>query len=84
MFRFSGETAYYLNAALPQLALIAKGVRLPAGKWIRIAGERIPAALADELVRDLFPRLRRRLVPFVVLLTNFDVEEFERARGVIT
>jgi hypothetical protein len=83
MFRLCGETAYYLNAALPQLALIAKGVRVPAGQWIRIASERIPAAL-DDLVRDLFPRLRRRFVPFVVLLTNFDVEEFERARGVTT
>jgi len=31
------ETAYYLNGKLPQLALIAKGVRFPPGNWLRVA-----------------------------------------------
>ncbi len=77
--RISQQTAYYLNARLPQLALIAKGVRVPKGQWIRIADEHIPASLAEELVGEMFPALRGRHLPFVSLLTAFDVEEFEAA-----
>jgi len=32
----------------------------------------------EELVPDLFPALRGRPVPFRVLLTDFDVIEYER------
>ena len=31
------ETAYFLNTSPPTLALVGKGVRFPAGQWIRIA-----------------------------------------------
>jgi len=72
------ETAYYLNTTLPRLALIAKGVRFPAGQWIRIAGGTIRPWHVEELVSDLFPALRGRPIPFRLLLTDFDVTEYER------
>jgi hypothetical protein len=72
------ETAYYLNSRLPIVALVAHGVRFPPGRWIRVASEMIPAALVQELVTDLFPALRARPPRMVSLLTEFDVEEFER------
>lgn len=77
----AGETAYYLNGRLPRLALIAKDVRFPAGRWIRIAGESVLPWHVQQLVGDLFPSLSSTLIPVVTLLTDFDVEEFERTQG---
>ena len=74
------ETAYYLNGKLPQLALIAKGVRLPPGNWLRIAGGLLPPWEAESLVRDLFPALADGAIPFVALLSEFDVEQYEQER----
>jgi len=78
MAAMAQETAYYLNTRLPRLALIAKGIRFPAGQWIRIAGGSVMPWHVEELVPDLFPALRGRPVPFRVLLTDFDVIEYER------
>src|SRR3989449_6139549 len=78
MAAMAQETAYYLNTRVPRLALIAKGVRFPAGQWIRIAGGSVMPWHVEELVPDLFPALRGRPVPFRVLLTDFDVTEYER------
>ncbi len=75
----SAETAYYLNSKLPALALIGKGVRFPAGQWMRIADGELRPWHAEELVGELFPALNRKAVEFAVLLTDFDVLEFERA-----
>ncbi|HEY6910571.1 MAG TPA: hypothetical protein VI356_14430 [Myxococcales bacterium] len=72
------ETAYFLNARLPLVALIGKGVRFPSGQWIRIAPATALPWRVDELVQDLFPALRGKLLPMQVLLTEFDVQEFER------
>jgi hypothetical protein len=60
-----------------RLALIAKGIRFPAGHWLRIADELLAPWRAQELVPSLFPALARKTVPFVALLTEFDVQEFE-------
>src|SRR5437588_12049866 len=72
------ETAYYLNTTLPRLALIAKGVRFPAGQWIRIAGGTIRPWHVEELVSDLFPALRGRPIPCRLLLTDLHVTEYDR------
>ena len=72
------ETAYYLNGKLPQLALIAKDVRFPAGNWLRIAGGLLPPWEAENLVRDFFPALANGAIPFVALLSEFDVEQYEQ------
>ena len=72
------ETAYYLNTASPTLALIGQGVRFPAGQWLKIADGAALAWDVEELVRDLFPALRDVLLSFHVLLTDFDLAEFEQ------
>jgi len=76
---FAPETAYYLYRNAPTLALIGKGVRFPAGQWLRMADATVEPWVAEELVYDLFPALRGR-ASFALLLTDFDVFEFERAR----
>jgi hypothetical protein len=78
MTEVCGETAYYLNSALSTLALIARGVPFPPGNWIRIAGGTVEPWHAEELVSDLFPSLRGRQVRYQALLTEFDLQEFER------
>lgn len=72
------ETAHYLNGKLQILALIAQGVPFPRGRWIRVASEMVPPSLVQELVLDLFPALRAGTLRMVTLLTEFDVQEFER------
>jgi hypothetical protein len=82
----AAETAYFLNTRLPMLALIGKGVRFPRGQWIRIAPATALPWRVDDLVPELFPTLRGKLLPMQVLLTEFDVQEFEReqeARGAV-
>lgn len=74
----AARTAYYLNRRLPRLALVAKGVRFPGGQWIWVGDEYLAPWQAEELVRELFPALKHIDVPFVALLTDFDVEEFEK------
>lgn len=78
MRRLSLETGDYLNPAMPQLALIAKGIPLPAGQWLRVGDESMAPWVAEAFVGELFPALSGRNIPFVALLTDFDVEEFER------
>ena len=71
------ETAYFVNSAMPCVALIAKGVRFPPGQWVRFATGHVLPWLAEQLVSDLFPALKGRSITFAVLLSEFDVKEFE-------
>ena len=79
MIEVAKETAYYVNPRLSCVALIAKGLRFPSGTWIRIADASLPAWRVEELVPELFAGLRDQSVPFVNLLTDFDMQEFESA-----
>ncbi|MFL5311052.1 MAG: hypothetical protein ACJ79H_11425 [Myxococcales bacterium] len=74
----AAETAYYINGKLPRIALIAKGVRFPLGQWVRLTGDQVSPAMVQEVAAELFPALGDRPVPLATLLTDFDVEEFER------
>ena len=74
----AAETAYFLNTASPALALIGQGVRFPSGQWIKVADATALAWDVEDLVGDLFPALRKVLLRFHMLLTDFDLEEFER------
>jgi hypothetical protein len=74
----AAETAYYINGKLPRIALIGKGVRFPKGQWVRLTGDQVPPALVQEVAAELFPALGNALVAIFTLLTDFDVEEFER------
>jgi hypothetical protein len=71
------QTAYYFSREPPRIALIGRGVRFPAGIWLRIADERLSPSVVQELLPSLFPALEGRTVAFVTLLTEFDVQEFE-------
>jgi len=76
---YANETAYYLNGKLARLAFIAKGVRFPAGRWIRVAGGTVLPWYVEALADDLFPSLGVAGNPIATLLTDFDVQEFEEA-----
>jgi hypothetical protein len=81
MRRRAKETAYYLDGKLPHLALIAKGVRFPAGQWIWVASESSTPWLVDALVRDLFPLVKDACIPFTMLLIDLDADRFEQQLG---
>jgi hypothetical protein len=71
----AGETAYFLNRRLPRIALIGKGVRFPPGEWIRIATGHAQPWQVEELVPHICPAVSG--ARFSILLTDFDVDEFE-------
>jgi len=73
----SAETAYFVNSAILCVALIAMGVRFPSGQWVRFATGNVLPWLAEQLVSELFPALKGQAVTFAVLLSEFDVKEFE-------
>ena len=74
---FAERTAYYFTKDPPRIALIGKGIRFPAGHWLRIADELLAPWVVQELLPSLFPALVGKTVPVVALLTEFDVQEFE-------
>jgi hypothetical protein len=73
----AGETAYYVNGKLGRLALIGKGVRFPAGTWLRVADGTLAPWQVEPLVVELFARLKQTPPRLAVLLTDFDVDEFD-------
>ncbi len=78
--RGATKTCYFLNLRGRYLALIGRGVRLPAtmGVWIPIADpERAPWEMTD-LLDATYPHLDAASLSFVALLTDFEVDEFER------
>jgi hypothetical protein len=61
--RSAKETAYYFNGKLRHLALIARGVRFPRGRWIWVAAKSSAPWLVETLVRDLFPLVKDAKLP---------------------
>jgi len=79
MEKRASKTAYFLNRALGYLALIGRNVRLPElwGVWVLVAdAERAPWEVTELLVAT-YPGVEANRLPFVALLTDFDVDEFE-------
>jgi hypothetical protein len=79
MIRRAAKTCYFLNRRARYLALIARGVRLPAtlGVWIPIAdADRAPWEMT-ELLDATYPHLDAHSLSFVALLTDFEVDQFE-------
>ena len=72
------QTAYYLNRELPRLALVAKGVPLPPGRWVLVADGEQPPWKVQQQVATLIAVPNGGLVPFIALLTDFDVLELEK------
>jgi hypothetical protein len=79
MPKMAEETAYYLNGKIPAVALIAKGVRFPDGKWIRVANASALAWQVEDLLKDMFPALKKTVITFATLMSEFDVKEFEQS-----
>ena len=80
MEKRASKTAYFLNRTIGYLALIGRNVRLPegGGVWILVADAvRAPWEVAD-LLAATYPGIEAQSLPFAALLTDFDVEEFER------
>ncbi len=75
----AAETAYYLNSKIPALALVAKGVRFPAGMWIRVAKATVPAWQVEDMLGSVFPALRGRVLRFESFTNEDEVKEFERS-----
>jgi hypothetical protein len=76
----SHRTAYYLDRELGFIALIARGVRLPAteGTWVPVADGDLAPWEATSLLSLVFPDVHAHELPFAALLNDVDVEDFER------
>ena len=88
MERRAARTCYYLNRKLGCLALIARGVRLPAsvGVWVPIANPELGPSETTELIAAAHPNVDAERLSFTTLLSDFDVDEFEedlRQRGLL-
>jgi hypothetical protein len=79
MPRVSGESAYYLNGKIPALVLIGEGVRLPPGRWIRVASSAVPPEQVEDMLRDMFPALRGKFIATATLMSDADVTGFEKS-----
>ncbi len=79
MEKRASKTAYFLNRTIGYLALIGRNVRLPeGGVWILVADAvHAPWEVAD-LLAATYPGIEAQNLRFAALLTDFDVEEFER------
>jgi hypothetical protein len=75
MHAVADETAYFFNRKIPAVALISKGLILPAGTWLRVANAPVPRQQVELMLRKLFPEIRALM--FVTLATAAEVEEFE-------
>ena len=73
------ETAYFICPSRAMVAIVAKGVRLAEGQWIRICSASVTPDFVEELIRDLFPALRGAHLPVHAFLTDRDVAEFEQS-----
>jgi hypothetical protein len=71
------ETAYYFNEMLLAVALIAKGVRFPAGRWMRVVTGRVQRENVEELLASAFPHLKGKVLTFVTLTSEAEVAAFE-------
>src|SRR3981189_1879845 len=76
----ASKTAYFINRSLNQIALIGEGVRFPSlhGTWVMVSEAVRPPWEVTELLRAMYPQWLKQEPQFATLLTEFDVEEFER------
>jgi len=73
------ETAYYLNRKVPVMALVTNGVRFPAGTWMRVARASTPTGQVEQMLANVFPDMKGKMLTFVTLTSESEVEEFERS-----
>jgi hypothetical protein len=73
------ETAYYLNLKARVVALITRGLRFPAGRWIRVADAAALAWLVEKMLGEILPALKGQFITFRALTSESDVKELERS-----
>jgi len=80
MIKRASRTCYFLNRRARYLALIRRGVRLPAsiGVWIPIANPERTARETIALLDATYPQLDAPGFSFVTLLNDFAVGELEK------
>jgi hypothetical protein len=88
MNRRASKPAYYLNRAVGYLALMAQDIPFPAsvGIWVPVADAQREPWKVMELLAAAFPTEVNQRFPFIALLTEDDVIEFEddlRRRGLL-
>jgi hypothetical protein len=73
-------TTYFLNRTLRRIALIGKKVRFPetAGVWMPLAAGDQESDHVVEMLAANYPEIGSEQMATVTLLTDFDVEQFER------
>ena len=79
MERRASKTAYFFNRPMGYLALIAKDVRFPAseGVWFPVADVDRPPAEVGRMLAAVYPNANVGQLPFIALLTDDDVADFE-------
>jgi hypothetical protein len=77
--RRASRTAYFFNRPLGYLALIGKDVRFPAsdGVWFPVADVERPPADVARMLAAVYPSANSGRMPFIALLTEKDVVDFE-------
>jgi hypothetical protein len=77
--RRASKTAYFFNRPLGYLALIGKDVRFPAsdGVWFPVADLDRPPADVVRMLAAVYRGTSVGKTPFIALLTDADVAEFE-------
>jgi hypothetical protein len=76
----AGETAYYFNRKI-LVALIMHGVRFPAGTWLRVVNANAQRPQVEQMLTSVFPDLKGKVLTFVTLASEAEVQNFERSLG---
>jgi len=73
------EAAYYFNRQIRAVALVSCGVRLPSGRWVRVADATALPVEVEQVLAELFPDLKGSVVRFMRLECEADVQRFEES-----
>jgi len=77
----AAETAYYFNRNILVVALIMHGVRFPAGTWLRVVNANAQRPQVEQMLTSVFPDLKGKVLTFVTLASEAEVQDFERSLG---
>jgi hypothetical protein len=72
------ETAYYFSKRIFAVALISKGVRFPFATWLRVANASAQRPQVEQMLANVYPDLKGKVLAFATLASEADVVEFER------
>ena len=79
MTRAASARAYFFNSRILTVALIERGVRMPAGLWRWVANAPATSEHLEQVLATVSPSLKGKVLAFVSLLNEAEVQEFERS-----